>query len=103
MAARLAVRRVADESGPCGGGEGELGALLVLGVPHVDGVLRAGGDLDAVVAIAAAVAGLVPGEGDLYAVVAVASAVAAFEPGQFAVHSAPRICFSRLTNFVSHP
>ena len=89
--------RVRDEARPGGGGEGELGALGVLGVADVDGV-GAGGDLDAVVAVAAAVAGLVPGEGDFDAVVARDAAVAALEPGQFGgAHSAPRIRFNRLT------
>jgi hypothetical protein len=41
---------VGDERAPGGGGEGQLGACGVLGVPYVD-AFREGGDLYAVVAL----------------------------------------------------
>src|SRR5256885_2178202 len=86
-----APARVGEEVGPRGGGEGEVGALLVLGVADVDGV-GAGGYLYAVAGAAAAVGGLVPGEGDFYAVAGTTAAVARLEPGQFAsAHRFPRI------------
>lgn len=91
-----ALDGVREEAGPGGGGEGELRALVELGVADVDGG-GAGGDLDAVVTGAAAVARLVPLQGDLDAGVAVAAAIAALEPDQgCGAHLAPRICRIRL-------
>src|SRR4051794_3862374 len=58
-AAPRSLHSVREEIGPGGGGDGEKGAVGVLGVPDVDGV-GAGGYFDAVAAAAVAVAGLDP-------------------------------------------
>jgi hypothetical protein len=59
---RLNVQQAACERLPAIASEGQCGVIRILAVADVDGVGR-GGDLDAVAAVAGAVAGLAPGQG----------------------------------------